>query len=298
MAKRKNVIAPNDDDKAVEAMDLVKKQDEEKQIAAREAIAAVGFDLKEYDLFTYIQTCRNVFRLHKMTGIMGGKFLLAIKENEQHGTFMKAVEEIGIAYRTAARYMHYAKRFGKYDNLSHLSQSELSVLEDFTDPELEKLDAGEEVRGLTLDEYDKMTAAEARDKLRENAKKLAAQKAKQEKVVKEMSAELEELRLRDSNRPPPTKEQIAQAALFELNRDYTIALAEVNAAVRKAHALVVEAEKIPGVDALMLNGWFNQYSPEMSTFAELHQAWTDEVDEAAPIEVGKIKEAVDVSGLG
>jgi hypothetical protein len=38
----------------------------------------------------------------------------------------------------------------------------------------------------------------------------------------------------------------------------------------------------------MLNGWFNQFSPEMETFAELHKAWTDEVDEAHPVEVGKI----------
>jgi hypothetical protein len=50
----------------------------------------------------------------------------------------------------------------------------------------------------------------------------------------------------------------------------------------------------------MLNGWFNQFGPEMATFAEPHKAWTDEVDEAHPIEVGKIIEADggDVPDLG
>jgi hypothetical protein len=65
--------------------------------------------------------------------------------------FLRVLEQIGIQPRKAQRYMHVAERFGKYDNLSHLTLSTLSVLEELTDPELEKLDEGGEVRGLTLD---------------------------------------------------------------------------------------------------------------------------------------------------
>jgi hypothetical protein len=36
-----------------------------------------------------------------------------------------------------------AKRFGKYDTVSHLNNSKLAVLEELSDPALKKLDAGE-----------------------------------------------------------------------------------------------------------------------------------------------------------
>jgi hypothetical protein len=195
MAKRKNVLAPNDARDA-EAMELVKKQDEEKQLVAREAIAAVGFELKEYDLFTYIQMGRNVLRLHEMTGIMGGKILLAIKENEQHGTYINALKEIGIPHRSAVRYTHLAKRFGKYANLAYLNNSKLAVLEDLTDPELEKLDKGEEVRWLTLDAIETMPTPQVRDELRAAEKRIERLKDTHNKEVEKLNEIIDDLKIR------------------------------------------------------------------------------------------------------
>ena len=97
---------------------------------------------------------------------------------------------------------------------------------------------------------------------------------------------------------PPTKEQLALAELQKINEPYTFVLSRINAAIREAHSLVREAEKINGVDALQLSEWLNQFDMEMQAFDALKEAWLSEIDNASPIEVGKIKEAADVSELG
>ena len=97
--------------------------------------------------------------------------------------------------------------------------------------------------------------------------------------------------MRYANKQPPTKEQVAQAALFELNKEYTFALGRVTSSIREAYALVRRAEMTPGVDVQMLSEWFNQYSRELETFHALRKEGTDEVDDAGPIEAGEIIEA-------
>lgn len=264
MARKKNIIAPNDE-KAVEAMELVKKQEDQKQLVAQQAIAAVGFDLKEYDLFTFIQMGRNVFALHATTGVVGGKILLAIKENEQHGMYMNALEKIGIPYRKAARYTHIAKRFGKYDNLSHLNNSILAVMEEFTDPELEKLDAGEEVKGLKLDAIDNMTAAEVRDKYRASEKKLEHQKEAHKKEVEKLNEIIGDLRIRAEDPMQLTPSQKAARELRTLTRDYSLALAKVSAGFREAMSILDEGERISGIGIQELNVWLNEFVPDSAT---------------------------------
>ena len=48
------------------------------------------------------------------------------------------MEQMGIHYRKAYRYMNIAKRFGKFDSLSNLPPEKLYVMDMLTDPELER----------------------------------------------------------------------------------------------------------------------------------------------------------------
>jgi hypothetical protein len=259
-----------------QSMDLVAQDQRDHQITAVKAFEAFGIDGKNYDLVTYTQIGRNVFQLHGVTGIVGGRILLVIKANEQHGTFLKAVEQMGVSYRTAARYMHTAKRFGKYDNLSHLNDSALAVLEELSDPELKKLDAGEDVLGLNLDAVDKMTAAQLRKRVRET-KQMLDQKTKEYKEdVKKMSAELEELRLRSAGQEPPTKEQLAGVALEPLKKKLFEHLLEAQFHLDEAVNVAAAAQKVGGATFPQLQEWarahYEQLAPIGELFEELDQA--------------------------
>jgi hypothetical protein len=227
-----------------------------------------------------------------------GKRLIRVKAHEGHGGFMKTLENLGMAPRSANYAMAAARRFSNSPALANLETAKMKVLTVLADDEVDKLEKGETVRGMNLDDIGRMSYREVCDNLRKSREQLKKEKEgrKKDREFQEAAIMQKELKINELDQQlryqqPPTKEQTALAELLKLAGPYTFALAEVNAAVRKAHALVKEAEKVPGADVLMLNGWFNQFSPEMETFAELHQAWTDEVDEAHPIQVGRILEA-------
>jgi hypothetical protein len=285
------------------------------------AIEVVAADIKaaeeQYaDGMPYeLERIKNEIRFYlNQTGaafIETGKRLIRIKAHEGHGGFMKTLDVLGIATRTANYMMASARRFSNSPSVANLDSTKLRVLSVLDDDEVEKLERGESVRGVTVDRLHKMTVRELRETVRTAEEALQAEKEGRKKDRKTQDAAIaqKELKINELDQQlryqqPPTKEQEAKAGLFALAAPYTFALAEVNAAVRKAFALVKEAEQVPGADVLMLNGWFNQFSPEMTTFAELHQAWTDEVDEAHPIKPGGIKELLteadgsDVPDLG
>ena len=150
--------------------------------------------------------------------IEAGKRLLLIKEHEGHGGFIPALEQIGIDYYAANRLMKVALKFGKSNiaTLQHLNFSkgkflELAVLDD---EEIEGLGKGETVRGLKLDEVDKMSVRELRaalrkeqadrDKDREDAYQRLAARQKilddKNRQLDEMAAKLNGSRETDSDR--------------------------------------------------------------------------------------------------
>jgi hypothetical protein len=242
-----------------------------------------------------------VFRAERTTHEMHelGKYCLWYKAEVGHGRFLEGLRSKGLNIRAADWAMLMVEKFGaKFDTVSNLGTRKARLLTTFTKEEIDEYAKGGSLGGIPHDDVERKTYGELADEVKKLRGKVDSQKERYEKTIKDMTEELSDLRMRYANQQPPTKEQEAKAGLFALAAPYTFALAEVNAAVRKAYALVKEAEQVPGADVLMLNGWFNQFSPEMETFAELHQAWTDEVDEARPIEVGKIIEADDVPGLG
>jgi hypothetical protein len=236
-----------------------------------------------------------------------GKRLIRVKAHEGHGQFLASLERLGLAERSAQYAMVAARKFSNTPTLAYLESSKMKALTVLDDDEIDTLEKGGPIAGMTLDDIGRMSVKELRDNLRKEREKLKKEKegrkrdrAIQEAAITQKELEINELDQQLRYQQPPTKEQTALAELLKLAKPYTFALAKVNASVREAYALVKEAEKVPGADVLMLNGWFNQFSPEMEMFAELHQAWTDEVDEAHPIEVGRILEAdgSDVPELG
>lgn len=95
-----------------------------------------------------------------------GKRLILLKEHEGHGKFLPALEALKISARAAQRCMVTAAKFGKYDTLTHLNQSKLLEMSMLDDADLEQLDKGGTVAGLTFDKIDEMTVAELKTQLK------------------------------------------------------------------------------------------------------------------------------------
>jgi hypothetical protein len=150
---------------------------------------------------------------------------------------------------------------------------------------------------MTLDDIDRMTNRELRENLRKEKKKVEEERdtrkrerKTQEDVIARKEAKINELDQMLRYQQPPTKERLAQSALDGLTKDYTYALGEVNGAIRKAHALLIRAEKIEGVNVQQLSDWLNQFDIEMRAFADLCQTWTDEIENAGPIKDWRISD--------
>ncbi|MCB7145815.1 hypothetical protein LI078_04465 [Stenotrophomonas maltophilia] len=100
-----------------------------------------------------------------------GRGLLLIKEQTAHGEFQEQIATRGFNYRTAARLMTVALKFSKSDTVSLLKAAgtqakvlELAVLDD---EDLQALESGEPVAGITVDDVERMSASQLRAALRE-----------------------------------------------------------------------------------------------------------------------------------
>lgn len=100
-----------------------------------------------------------------------GRGLLLIKEQVGHGEFIDQCTQRGLHRRMASRFMGVALKFSKWDSKSLLAAAgtqtkviELAVLDD---EEIQALDSGDSVAGITLDDVERMSASQLRTALRE-----------------------------------------------------------------------------------------------------------------------------------
>ncbi|MDR2941795.1 MAG: DUF3102 domain-containing protein [Treponema sp.] len=224
-----------------------------------------------------------------------GKRFLRIKAHEKHGDFMASLERIGIPQTTANYAMAVVIKFGSNSQaLGNLGTTKIQMLTVLDEPDIKALVKDGVTGNLSLDEIDRMTTRELREAIRKEREKHQRDVDVREKAIKQKEVKISELDEQLRHQQPPTKEQIAQAALQKFNEPYTFVLARINGGIREAYNIVREAEKIPGVNALQLNEWLNQFDIEMQAFDNAKQGWLDEVDNASPIEVGKIRDVSDV----
>jgi hypothetical protein len=234
-----------------------------------------------------------------------GKCLIRIKAHEEHGRFTKALDNVGLSHRGADYAMAAARKFSNSQSIANLGSTKMMALTVLDEEDIQTLANGGDVNGMTLDDIDRMTSRELRDNLRKEREKVKKEKSARQKdrEVQEEAIAQKEMKINELDQQlrylqPPTKEQTALAALQKLNETYTFTLARINGGIREAYNLVREAEKIPGVNALQLSEWLNQFDIEMRAFNAAKEGWLNEVDNASPIEVGKILEEQNVSDLG
>jgi hypothetical protein len=219
-----------------------------------------------------------------------GKRLIRIKAHEGHGKFLESLIRLGMAERSARYAMAAAVRFSNRPALADLGVSKMKALTVLDEDEIQELEKGGKVRGMTLDDIDRMSTRELRENFRKEKEKLKKEKDArkrdrevQEEAIAQRDAKINEMEQQLRYRQPPAKEQIAKAALDGMTRDYTYALAGVNSALRKACALLTDAERIENVNVQQLSDWLRIFDKEMEIFGELREAWENETENAGPI---------------
>jgi hypothetical protein len=214
-----------------------------------------------------------------------GKRLIRIKAHEGHGKFLESLDRLGMAPRVAQYTMLAARKFSNANSGSHLDATKLRVLSVLEEEDIKTLESGGEVRGMTLDDIDRMSTRELRHNLREKDAKLKAeQEARkhdrdiQDKAIAQKETKINELEAQLCYQPPPTAEQRAQSQLDERINEYRMALLEAVGGLQKAVTLLTRAECIEGVNIQQLSEWLNQFNPEMCLFDEVRQGLIALVD--------------------
>lgn len=117
-----------------------------------------------------------------------GKRLLLLKEVTGHGGFIESIDRLSIDYTMAKRVMSATAKFSNGASthllkLPGLNQTKLLELLVLDDGEIEALNTGEEIRGITLDDVDCMSVSELRRALRKEKAEREAEVTKAKAAV-------------------------------------------------------------------------------------------------------------------
>lgn len=160
-----------------------------------------------------------------------GRGLLLIKEQTAHGDFQEQCARRGIHPRAARRFMSVALKFTKTDTMSVLKAAgtqakvlELTVLDD---EEVQALESGESVSGITLDDVERMSASQLREALRSAREDLAAK----DEVIRKGSEKLDKAEEKAAKAARAWKKASPDEQLDQLLRELEKASASVRLAI-------------------------------------------------------------------
>lgn len=276
-----------------QVMDLVAQSAEAKEKRKQEINARFLEEGEHYSLNACLEKAR-IYQEQMASGMLGlGAQLLLLKANEVHGNFLAAIEELGLAERSARYAMEAALKFGNRHtcaDLNGLGNAKIRALTVLDDDSAQDLVNGGEVDGLgTLDDVEQMTVRELKKALRElrnerakiqeeHEKKLEAV----EKVVGQKESKISELEMELAGRQPFTKERIADNLLAELRIPIMRELAAANESVRRCIQIVEQAQKIDGVNVDQLTNFSEQCNELFSLLDDNYQNFCQTMEYIRP----------------
>ncbi|GHV76487.1 hypothetical protein AGMMS49942_13080 [Spirochaetia bacterium] len=223
-----------------------------------------------------------------------GKRFIRIKAHEDHGRFLKTVENVNMTARSVQYAMAAAIKFSNTKSISHLGTTKMIALSVLDDDDVQTLEAGGDIAGMNLDDIDRMGVRELRDNLRKEREKVKKEKESrkhdrdtQEKAIAQKEAKINELDQQLRYQQPPTKEQIAIADLAKLDNDYFHELTSAMAAMRKAVDILNRAQCVPGANVQILNDWIGKYNEEMVLLNGVREEFINILDNLHPVSKGE-----------
>lgn len=271
-------------DEATQAMDLVARSAASHEVTKQEINAKFLAPGETYNLHVCLEKAR-MYQDQMASGMLGlGAQLLLIKENEQHGNFMTAVEELGLSHSAANYAMAAARKFGANSpTVGNLGNSKIRALTVLEDDDIRKLKDGDEVDGIgTLDDIAKMSIRELRAALRKEKQERQDERTALEEVVRKKESTISELEMQAAGRQPPTKEQIAERRLDEIRKEMVGKFALANDAVNSLKRLVAIAQETDGVTLDLLEKLSEQVSEFFALLDDNYQELSQDMEYIRP----------------
>jgi len=267
---------PNEKPKAaVQAMDAVAQRVEEKKLSIKEVEEQFG-DGQPYERFRLVNEVKFYQQQMGESLIETGRRLIRIKAHEDHGSFMQVLENLNMAYRSAAYAMAAARKFGNVHTYAHLGDSKIRALTVLDDDSIQTLEDGGKAAGVTMDDVERMTVLELKAALRKEREKRKNEKTAQEGAISKKEEKINELEQQLRYQDPPTKEQLAAVTLEPLKKKLFEHVLMVQYYLDEAVKVVVLAQRVEGATFPQLQEWgrahYEQLAPIGDLFEELDQA--------------------------
>jgi hypothetical protein len=250
--------------------DAVKYLDTYKADVSENAIAVarqVGYDgtltvgaLEDEIRFYQRRTVEGVFEL--------GKRLVVLQQLAPHGEFQQRIQMLGIDKALAYKFMKATMKFAKVETFPLLkvgSQSKLLELLVLDDGEIDALESGETVRGVTLDKIETMSVSELKKALRDANDRIDAK----DKVIQDKSVKLDEQAeklagLENRQRVEQSRPFSAEQRLLDARTNLQATAANVKATVMTSlRKHIKDLHEIPGDHAAFAAGCLIEISREL-----------------------------------
>lgn len=210
MSRNPTAGAPMHDDADHAALDSGANSLAQVAGSAAQVVEMMGYELA-YNRDRIVQETRFYMGTAAEAMLEAGKRLVLLKEHEQHGEFMRIVEEqLGIPLRTAQQMMQASVKYlstpqlaSKAQTFALLGKSKMFELMTLDNDSLVELSEGGTIAGLTLDEVDRMSVRELKAALREAQ---ADARAKDD-VLAGKSATIDRLQTKKARLQPPTPDE-------------------------------------------------------------------------------------------
>ena len=277
--KPKEVI--NED---AQAMDLVAAKAKEAELSTAEVDKAYLPEGETYNLHITMKRARFYQAQAANSLIELGKQLLLLKHHEPHGQFIVAVEELGLAYRSAAYAMTAAQKFSNVPLVAHLGRTKLKVLSVLDDEQIAQMKETGTLAGVgTVDEIKKMSRKDLEAALREEKKKRKEEREAQEAAISQKEKKLNELEMQLRYREPPTKEELAQAELDEKRKPLFTAIMSGIEDLSVATDRILDICRIDNIQIDQLTRLARSFDSEMSLLKERLDELDETLNAACPI---------------
>lgn len=240
------------------AMDLVSLKEKEKALTIAEIDKTYLEEGEVYNLKIVMDKARFYQNQAANALIDLGKQIILLKAHEPHGQFLAALEDLGMAERSARYAMAAAQKFSNRQSTAVLGNEKIRALTVLDDDSIKTLEDGGELTGIgTLDDIEKMTVKELKSALRAEKQKRKEEREAQEAAISQKEQKLNELEMELRYREPPTKEQLAQAELDELKKKLFVQIGEASHAMHCLMQTIEAAQKIPNVNITQLQGFID-----------------------------------------
>lgn len=235
-----------------------------------------ALDAEPYDYLRVSAYLQAATQMQAKVALVIGRACLLLKMHETQGRFLQALEDAGIAPRSAQKYMAICRKFDGPEQrkllAARLSISKLLELVTEHDDTLDALADGGSLAGCDLDEVERMSVSELKEALRRERQEREEEQATAEEIIGKKDQKLNTLarKLRGWDRSPvrDRAEELLQA-VEEESVGVLSATKKLEEAIRGVAALF-EQESMPidpDIDQRIEQAVVNAES----RLAELHQ---------------------------